>query len=62
MGASAQTACGTSQRRNSSGSATVADRPMVCTAGANLRSRANPSAKRWPRFDVTNECNSSSTT
>jgi len=43
-------------------SATVADRPIVCRSGTKLRSRARPSAKRWPRFEVTSECSSSSTT
>ena len=52
----------TSQRRSSSGSATVADRPIACRPGTKLRSRASPSDSRWPRLEVTSECNSSSTT
>ena len=36
----------TSQRRNSSGSETVADSPIVCRPGLKRRSRARPSASR----------------
>jgi hypothetical protein len=41
---------------------TVADRPMRCSSGAKLRSRASPSDSRSPRLEVTSECSSSSTT
>ena len=54
--------CPTNQRRRPSGSATVADRPMDWSDGTKVRSRASPNASRWPRFEVTSECSSSSTT
>ena len=52
----------TSQRRSSSGSRTVADRPTACRLGASVRRRARPSARRSPRFEVTTAWISSRTT
>ncbi len=52
----------TIQRLRSSGSATVADRPIAVIPGARTLSRARASDRRWPRLEVTSECNSSSTT
>ena len=43
--------CGTSQAQRSSGSATVAERPIVSRPGESWRSRARPSDRRSPRFD-----------
>ena len=54
--------CGTRKRQRSSGSATVADRPVIAKPGASRHSRARPSDSRSPRFDVTSACSSSSTT
>ena len=51
--------CDTSQRHRASGSATVAESPMVCRPGARRRRRARPSDSRWPRFEVTSACSSS---
>ena len=53
--------CGASQARNASGSATVAERPMRRAAGACASTRDSASDSSTPRFEVTSECNSSST-
>ena len=47
------------KRHRSSGSATVADRPMLVRSGARRNSRARPSDSRSPRFEVTSACSSS---
>ena len=54
--------CATSQAQSSSGSATVAERPIVFSPGASLRSRARPSDRRSPRLETTSECSSSKIT
>ena len=51
--------CGTMKRHRSSGSATVADRPMLVRSGARRNSRARPSESRSPRLEVTSACSSS---
>ena len=51
--------CGTMKRASSSGSATVAERPMLVRFGARRNSRAKPSESRSPRFEVTSACSSS---
>ena len=59
LGHGARRSWPTSQRRSSSGSATVADSPIACRPGTMARSRARPSDSRWPRLEVTSECSSS---
>ena len=54
--------CGASQRRSSSGSRTVAERPVAVSPGASLRSRARPRLNRSPRFEPAISVNSSKTT
>ncbi len=54
--------CATSQAQRSSGSATVAESPIVFRPGASVRSRASPSERRSPRFETTSECSSSKIT
>ena len=51
--------CPTSQARSASGSATVAERPMVLRPGASDRRRARPRESRSPRLLVTSACSSS---